>query len=326
MDLRQLEMLLAVVEAGGYKKAGERLFVSHSAIHRQIRLLEHELQDRLLVRRGRRVQLTDAGSLLVDLARRVKREISNVQNRLNEAHQLQSGHLRIGTGTTALTFFLPSVLTRYRSQYPRVDITITTGTADLIVREIQIGELDLGIVFGPSDMLPGDLVPNYELLYQEEFVLAVGADHPLASRRSVSLRDAVAYPFITYPKPSHVRRLIDQVLAEIGATPQIVMELENEEAIEQMIGINIGITFLSRRRAVRDHIRYFRPREGRVLCDVGLVLPPLDYQPHAAREFARFCFEAKEAMQAAPVAGRVANARVPAPQSPRSARRSRKPS
>ena len=131
MDLRQLEMLLAVVDCGGYTKAGKALHVSHSAIHRQIRLLEDELQVRILVRAGKRVRITETGTLLVDLSRRIRLEISSLRVQIDEAKQLQVGNLRIGTGTNILTFFLPAILERFRKQFPGIEVRVMTGSGTL---------------------------------------------------------------------------------------------------------------------------------------------------------------------------------------------------
>src|SRR5215472_8343189 len=116
MELRQLQMLLAVAEEGSYIQAGKRRNISHSAIHRQIRLLEEELEEHLLVRAG--------------LSRRVERDIAHTSAELRELSNLQSGTLRIGTGTTMLVFSLPEVLNRFRTEFPGVTVHVMTGTAD----------------------------------------------------------------------------------------------------------------------------------------------------------------------------------------------------
>src|SRR5215471_11728668 len=130
MDLRQLDMLLAVVDAGSYAKAGENLRVSHSAIHRQVRLLEHEVGDRILVRSGRRVELTETGEILQQLGRRLRQEVAAAERLIKERNQLSSGHLRIGTGTTMLVFFLPPVLDQFRKEYPGIEVQVLTGSSD----------------------------------------------------------------------------------------------------------------------------------------------------------------------------------------------------
>src|SRR6185312_9528428 len=97
MELRQLQLLLTVIESGGYTPAGKLLNVSHSAIHRQIRMLEQELDCHLLARCGRRVDATEPGRLLADLALQIQLEIADVRRRIDNLSNLRKGSLRIGT-------------------------------------------------------------------------------------------------------------------------------------------------------------------------------------------------------------------------------------
>lgn len=233
MDLRQLEMFLAVVECGSYLKAGERLNVSHSAVHRQIRMLEHELQDRLLARVGRHIKLTETGRIALSLARRIRQEISNAHRQISELNQLQSGHLRLGTGTSILASFLPPILDRFRKEFPNVEVHVITGTADQIIEEIHSDNLDLGIVFSPLQVSKGEHIPAYELLYKEELVLAVGKGHPLAKRKAIPLAQLQGFSINMYTKTSHIRRSIQHVFEKAGITPRISMELDNEEAMRR---------------------------------------------------------------------------------------------
>jgi LysR family transcriptional regulator, cyn operon transcriptional activator len=292
MELRQLEMLLAVVDCGTYQKAGETLHVSHSAIHRQVRLLEHELQDRILVRAGKYVRLTEVGSRIVVLARRVQQEILEVRGQIGDANHLRTGLLRVGTGNSILNLFLPPVLERFRREFPGVEVRIKTGTGDEVAHEVLSGSLDMGITYSPADTLPGDPTPKYELLYRDELVLAVGKKHPLAKRAAVSLAEAISFPFILFPKSSHIRRLIDRLFVAEGMTPRVVMELDNEEAIQKMVAINMGIAFFSKARALSNQVHHVRLRGHRIYSDVGFIFPQASYIPPPVREFARVCREA----------------------------------
>jgi DNA-binding transcriptional LysR family regulator len=289
VDLRQLDMLLAVVDAGSYAKAGETLRVSHSAIHRQVRLLEHEVGDRILVRAGRRVELTETGEILLRLGRRLRQEVTAAERQINERNQLSSGHLRIGTGTMMLVFFLPPVLDQFRRQYPGIEVQVRTGSSDSVLEGIQKGDLDAGVVLDSSDVRPpaGPLVR--EVLYQAEFVLAVSKKHPLASKKTVSLAKLIEHPFIMHPKTANVRRVLDRIFADAGLTPRISMELENEEAMETMIELNMGVALLSKRRAISDHIHYLRITGRRIYCDVTLVFADREYVPRTVEEFGRIC-------------------------------------
>src|SRR6476469_7290816 len=112
MELRQLQLLLTVIESRGYAAAGKLLHVSHSAIHRQIRLLEQELDCRWLARSGRTVKATEPARLLADLALQIRQEIAEAQRQVSELNNLRSGRLRIGTSSSILVSFLPAVLQR----------------------------------------------------------------------------------------------------------------------------------------------------------------------------------------------------------------------
>ncbi|MDE3179426.1 MAG: LysR family transcriptional regulator [Acidobacteriota bacterium] len=289
MELRQLEMLLAVVETGTYAKAGEHLHISHSAIHRQIKLLEDELHDRVLVRKGRSVDLTVTGKALLETSRRIRQEVSLAKRRASETHGLQSGELKLGTGSSIITSFLAPVLQRYHAKYPGVEVHVVTSTADEIIGNLEKGSLDLGVVFNPWDMPRAGRRFRYEILYEEEFVWAVGRGHPLAKRKGLSLADLAQFPFIMLPKSSHIRRAFDRLFEAAGLAARVTMELENEEAIEKLVEINLGITLRSKYRFSNRKIHCLNTHSQPIYCKVGLVFPKGDYIPAAALEFARLC-------------------------------------
>lgn len=293
MDLRQLEMFLAVVENGGYAKAGACLHVSHSAIHRQVKMLENEVEDRLLYRKGRRVELTEAGQILAVAARRVRQDISDAKRQLSEAGEVLHGQVRIGTGSSILVSFLASILECYRKQNPGVEVHVMTGTADRVIEDVENGELDLGVVFNPADMPRRERRFIYEILYREEFAWAVPKGHPLAKRKRLSLKDLVQFPFLMLPKTSHIRRTFDRLFHEHGLTPTVAMELENEEAVEKLIEINLGITLRSKWRGTSRKIQYLRIPGEPVYCEIGIVFPGSEYIPRAVAEFARLCREGR---------------------------------
>jgi DNA-binding transcriptional LysR family regulator len=297
MDLNQLTMLLAVVDYGGYAQAGKALNISHSAIHRQIRLLEGEIQQKALIRVGRHVKPTEAGDILAILARRIQKQISEARQQLVETGQLLTGHLSIGTGSSILVSFLPPILERYRRDFPGVEVSITTGTtADAVIEGVVNGQLDLGIVFNPADVPPKMRRARHEFLYKEEFIWAVGPGHPLAHRKCVALDEIAQYPMIMLPRTSHIRRACERLFENAGLKPRVALELENEQAIEKLVEVGLGLALRSRHRAPGSKIRCFMTRGPRIHCEVGIVYPPGDHLPKAVTEFARFCREASETL------------------------------
>lgn len=285
-------MLLAVVEHGGFSGAAEKIFISHSAIHRRIRLLEKELDVQILVRVGKRVQLTPTGRSLIDLARRIENEITKARAAIKDILELRVGHLWIGTSTSILISFLPSVIERFRNQYPGIEVRVVTGTGDDIVHGITAGVLDVGVVYSPTDMPPGESAPYHEILYTEEMMLAVSRSNRLSKKKSVTLAEVIEYPFIMYPKSSHVRRALDRIFTASDLAPEIILELETEEAIEKMIAIDMGISFFSKTRALSDEISLLNVRDHHILLDIGMVFPTQDYMTPPMREFANMCRKA----------------------------------
>src|SRR6185312_7155703 len=130
-------MFVSLVETGNYVAAGQQLHVAHSAIHRQVKLLEEEVGERLLYREGRRIQLTAAGRELAELAGRVLNDIANVTRRLRENRALESGRVMLGTGTTMVLYFLPRVLEVFRNKYKGIDVQVMTGTATEVMTSIR---------------------------------------------------------------------------------------------------------------------------------------------------------------------------------------------
>ena len=290
MEFKQLDMLCAVIEEGSYQRAGYRLNISHSAIHRQIRLLESELATRILVRKGKRVELTEAGRKLEDLSRRLRQDVTSVLQEVRDMAELRSGRIRIGTGTTMLTFFLPGVLQQFRSNFPGVTVQLMTGTAEEVVIEIERGRLDLGVIFSPTENVERRATLNYQHLYREEFVVCTGKFRR-PSGRSISLEELASFPFITYSRTSHVRRSIERLFASADLKPRIDMELENEEAIEKMLAIGMGVAILTKRRALRDRLPHIPIRNYPLAYDVMLVSRKSEHQARAIVEFSTLCKE-----------------------------------
>lgn len=288
MELKQLEMLSAVIEEGSYLRAGQRLHISHSAIHRQIRLLEDELATRILIRKGKRVELTESGKILEDLAARVHQDVASTLQHIRDTAELRSGLIRIGTGTTMLTFFLPGVLEIFRSRFPGVTVQLMTGTAEEVITEIERGRLDAGIVYFPSETLDRRPLLKYQQLYSEEFVVCAGKSL-CPPKRSISLEELATFPFITYSRTSHVRRSLERLFASAGLKMRINMELENEEAIEKMLAIGMGVAILTKRRAVRDGIPYMRIRKYPISYDVALLSVDSEHQSRRISEFLALC-------------------------------------
>jgi len=268
MDLRQLEMFKMVADLGGFTRASEKLHVSHSAISRQVKLLEEELGRPLFTRENKRVAMTQEGKVLL-------RHVDVIRAQLAEAVRAvsQVGHqqlLRIGTGTSMLHLFLSPIVREFRGGHPTVNVRITTGHTPSILEQICAKEIDIGIVTLPADVRGLSVTP----LYREEVVIAVQRGHLLSSRKFLRPEQLAGLPMVVFPKGSSTRVVLDRFFEQIGITPLIQLEVENEEAAERACAAGSGVCFLAKARAVRDRIPYLRIKGYPIYRDIAFIFAP----------------------------------------------------
>lgn len=284
MDLRQLEMFQAIAETGSFTKAGDRLHVSQSAISRQIKLLEGELGVQVLMRVNKRVFLTEAGQALVKHCHRLFRDIEEAVLEVSANGQLSHGSLRIAGGMSVCTYLLPQLLKRYKTLYPSIKLTVSTGNSEPIIRQIRNNEIDLGFLTLP--IVANDL--QVISILREEMVVVTGMKHPLGTKRQISPQDLAATPLILFERGSNTRKVIDQFFADQHLTPQIIMEMENVEIIKPLVEIGLGLTIIPYQSIVREvqagKLHFARVAGHRLYRDLGLVFLKMDYIPRALRE------------------------------------------
>ena len=266
MDLRQLEMFSTVARSGGFTRASEKLHVSHSAISRQIRLLEDELGSALFTRANKKVALTASGKTLLPYADAIFAQCTEALRRVTETSRGPAKRLTIGTGTTMVNIFLPSVLQQFKEQNPGIDILIKTGHTVNILEEIRSGDLDLGIVTLPVES-QGLAVSQ---LYREELVIAGRRRQTLAAKKVIQPKELEKMRLVVYSNRSSTRAVLDQFFRDAGINPMICMEVENDEAAERAISVG-AVCFLPAGRAKQDRIHFVRVSGHPIYRDVGLV-------------------------------------------------------
>ncbi len=287
VHIRQLEMFQSVALEGSFTRAGERMHVSQSAISRQIKLLEEELGGVLLNRRGRKVTLTQAGEELLKSANRLIRDLQDVVWQISETHQLHRGRIRLGGGMTVCIYILPKLLKRFRSRYKQVDLSVTSGTSENILRQIRNQQIDLGLLTLPIVARDLEVRP----VLKEEMVVVTAPKHPLSRKTSAYPEDISRYPMILFERGSNTRRVLDQFFEENQIPINIAMETENVEIMKAMVTSGIGITIVPYSAIATDvrrrHFSYNRIAGAKLYRETGWVFAKSDYVPRTVREMLR---------------------------------------
>ncbi|SDP36325.1 LysR family transcriptional regulator [Actinacidiphila guanduensis] len=246
MELRSLRFFVAVAEEESFTRAANRLLVAQPAVSQQIRSLERELGERLFDRSTRSVQLTEAGRALVPLARKTLDAAEELTAEFASRTALLTGVLALGTVDGVEHTALPAMLGAFHDGYPGVTVHLRDGrSADLLAR-VEAGSLDAAVVALPTRPLPVHF--RSETLLQDEIVVVVRTDAPLAAREKVPVEMLGGRTFVTYAPDSGIRPWLDQVfraadldLAVRYATNDVALQVALVEA-----GIGVAL-------AVRSH-------------------------------------------------------------------------
>jgi DNA-binding transcriptional LysR family regulator len=245
MELRQLEHFVAVAEARSFTRASERLHIVQSAVSASIRRLERDLQAELFTRTTQRVQLTDAGSMLLPQARRILGEVQAARDLVGDVSGGLRGTLTIGTmqALSAGPIDVPGLLAGFRESHPLLEIHLRhapNGSTEL-AEQLRDGRIDIAILSLPEGAPPGiSMTP----LASEPMVLVCAPAHRLASRRSVRLADVAGEQFIDHPGGWGTRIAVDSAFAAAGLHRQVAYEVADTPSVVNLVSHDLGVAFL----------------------------------------------------------------------------------
>jgi DNA-binding transcriptional LysR family regulator len=238
VEIRQLRAFVAIAETGTFTAGALRVHVTQAAISMQIRQLESEIGARVFVRAPRHVILTEAGEQLLRRARHILREHDAAVDEIAELAGAERGRLRIGSASAmVLTEQLPAVLKDLRKQHPAAELSVVSGTSEVLVDQILAGEVDIAFVSLPVDVRG----IKTERLSDDQLVAIASPRHRLAKQKTISAYTLAGERLILGERGGNTRRLIDQFFAQAGVTIRVAMELSRQQAIRRMVEEDMGV-------------------------------------------------------------------------------------
>ena len=249
-----LRLLREIADAQNITEAAGRLHLSLSAASGRIKAMEEQLDTVLLDRLPRGVRLTQAGEAVVFHARQMLQQLDALKSDLAELAQGLRGHVRIHANTTAVTDFLPNMLSAFLSQNPDVSIDLQEHENGDIVRAVLERRTDIGIV---SAMLQ---VPGLDTLHfsTDQLVLITPLKHPLAKRKSLPFADALNNNFVGMRSSSSIQTFLSQVVRAMGKELRLRIQLGSFPAICNMVAANVGVAVVPESVA-RRHAKQLSP-------------------------------------------------------------------
>jgi DNA-binding transcriptional LysR family regulator len=244
LDPRRLETFRVVAQSGQVSGAARGLNLSQPAVTAQIRQLEAEVGRPLFTRHASGVELTEAGRLLLDYARKVRGLLEEAGERVQGATRM-GGELRLGASTTTAAYVLPSLLRGFLVKHRPAPLVLEVGNTETVLQWVREGRTPLALVEGLT-RAPGLALESY----LEDELVPVRASHgPKALADVRDAGDLATVPLIWREPGSGTRAVVERALrrARVARAPRASdLVVGDTESIKSCVLLGLGIGFLSR--------------------------------------------------------------------------------
>jgi len=242
LNLNQLRIFYHTAKRLSFTGAARDLFITQPAVSAQIKSFEDLCGLKLFRKRGKTLHLTEEGSILYDLSRRIFECEREMENAIEEMKALKRGVLRIGTTKTYARYFMPDIISRFHEAYPYIKVQLNEGSSLEMAESLLDFQNEVAIIAKAADH--PDVV--FSPFSQEEVVLITSPGHRLSEKEYVTVDELASEPIIMKERGSGTRKLAGELFRERGLVPNILMETGNTEFIKQLVQRGEGIAFLVR--------------------------------------------------------------------------------
>lgn len=244
-SLQELNVFVEAALTRNFSLAARRLYLSQPAVSVQIRNLEQQLGAELFHRKGRSVQLSEAGRILLPLAQQCLLDAKNIQETMDGLKGRLVGELVIACSTTSGKYILPRLVAGFRRKYPEVRVAINVMSRRAALDAVLEGRAETAVVSARTGY--ADL--GYQEFLEDHIVLIAPAGHPWADGRTVCPEDLLTQSFIMREESAAAHEMLAEGLANRGMALEglnVVLTLANDEAIAMSVEADIGVAFVSR--------------------------------------------------------------------------------
>lgn len=275
MEISQLRYFLKAAERQSFTRAAQELGMTQPALSRSIAKLEEEIGQPLFERQTRVVLLTDAGRLLQTRAEQILALIDDALAEITDDGE--SGRVRVGAIPTIAPFFLPAVLRTFRDQHPRASTVVFEETTDKLLQRCNQGEVDLAILAAP---VPKQYL-EVEPLFEEELLLVLPSEHPLADKRQVNPADIQHEPFVLLHETHCLSDTVLSFCRQKSLHPLAVERTSQLAMVQELVALGHGVSLIPKmaRELDDDARRRYRSLSGeKPVRTIVLVWNPYRFQ------------------------------------------------
>jgi LysR family nitrogen assimilation transcriptional regulator len=243
MNLKQIEYFVSVAELGSFSKAARALNVAQPALSRQVRALETDLREPLLLRNGRGVSLTEAGQRLLDHGHSLLQQVAELREDMGAKRGEPVGRIAIALPPSIARQLTLPLIDTFRRELPKARLTVVEGLSAHIAEWIATGRVDMGLLYNPQAMSTLEVTP----ILEEALCLVMPAPKKRPARlpSPLPLRELPNYPLVVPERAHAFRRLLESQATLAGVKLDIAWEVSSIPSIIDLVCAGYGNAVLA---------------------------------------------------------------------------------
>ncbi len=246
-DLTDLQLIVNIGDASSLTRGAEKSHLSLPAASNRVKNLEEHFGTRLFFRNSQGVTLTPSGESFLRHARKVLQQIEQLRGDIHEYSKGIKGQVRMVANTTAMTEFMPTVLSRYLATHPDVTVNLRERLSYMVVKAVADGAADIGVVAGQ----PASEGIQYLPYRNDRLTLVTDVNHPLADREEVAFGETLSYEYVGLSEWSAIHAFLIQAADNIGHPFRFRIEVGSFDSVCRMIEAGVGIGVVPEQAARR---------------------------------------------------------------------------
>ncbi|GGC87954.1 LysR family transcriptional regulator [Thalassobacillus devorans] len=243
MELRHLKYFTVIAEELHFRRAAEKLNISQPPLSQQLKQLENELQVKLFYRTNRSVELTEAGSVLLEKAYNIFNYLDDACEETRGVHRGEIGELTLGYSGSAVFDLIPTIIHSCNQLFPNLTLDLKQLTTSEQIKALEERKIQVGVLVPPLEN------PNLvtQTIREEKLVVCLPNNHPLAQGRAqIDARELATENFIMPPRQAGhgYYEAIKNIFKDAGFTPTIVQTAKEQHTMVSLVAAGIGIVIV----------------------------------------------------------------------------------
>jgi DNA-binding transcriptional LysR family regulator len=244
-DFRDIEQFIAVAETGSIARAAERCSTVASAVSKRLSVLEESFGTALLVRGAKGVELTPAGHAFLARARGLLHQAEQLDDEIRRHASGARGHVRVFANISSIVEFLPAALASFLIKYPDIHIHLEEHVSTAVAAGVADNLADFGILSELAAIDGLTMTP----FRNDELVVVLKPDHPLADRASLSYGDVAHLPLVGLHVNSALHQLLARAATDVGKPLNFLIRVTSFDAVCAMVAEGLGISVIPKAAA-----------------------------------------------------------------------------